>query len=227
MKNLVGTKIGEYEVVETMGSDDGYDYEEITLGELLDRQGLSKDKKIEFANSCFAINIHMLTAAETFDWIMELFDDVGKDERLKGLNAIVLLSLKKKGRGTKYNKLSDERFRELVDKAFEKGISFGFDSCTCCKFVKTIKGRSDFKKLETMSESCESGLYSSYVDVRGDFYPCSFMGGEANWEQGISVANCEDFMKDVWFNERVVKWRKGLIDNKDENGCRVCPNYEV
>jgi hypothetical protein len=61
-----------------------------------------------------------------------------------------------------------------------------------------------------------------YSDVNGDFYPCSFCEGLSDWEHGISIINCEDFMKDIWFNERVVDFRNNLI-----LGGRKCPVYIV
>ena len=59
--------------------------------------------------------------------------------------------------------------------------------------IDSIKGETmkrhihDFEKLKTFAEPCESTLFSSYIDVNGDFYPCSFAENTKGWETGISV----------------------------------------
>lgn len=47
------------------------------------------------------INMHLLVAEETFDDIMETYDDFKKDKRLYNLSSLVLLFLKQRGRGTR------------------------------------------------------------------------------------------------------------------------------
>ena len=167
------------------------------------------------------VNIHCCVSAESYDKIMELFKDYKTDRRLEKLNAIVLLSLKRKGRGINYTPLPFEKFKALVDYAFENKIPLGFDSCSCGKFQKCLDDNQR-KKFDILSEPCESSLYSSFVSVDGEFFPCSFMHGAEGWEKGIDVVNCNDFVKDVWFNERTVAWRKRLLENK-----RNCPVYEI
>ncbi len=54
-------------------------------------------------------------------------------------------------------------------------------------------------------DSCESfGIFSSYINVDGDYYPCSFCEGEKDWKEGISVLDCESFNKDIWLEK---KWK--------------------
>jgi radical SAM protein with 4Fe4S-binding SPASM domain len=102
----------------------------------------------------------------------------------------------------------------------------GFDSCSAQWFELIVNGMDiepEHKKLLIgMSESCESVLMSQYINVKGDFYPCSFSEGTGEWEEGISVLNCTDFAKDVWFHEKTVKWRNNLLTNYCKNGCRSC-----
>jgi MoaA/NifB/PqqE/SkfB family radical SAM enzyme len=65
-------------------------------------------------------------------------------------------------------------------------------------------------------------VFSSYINVKGEFYPCSFTEGTEGWETGIDVSKVESFLKDVWHNERVVAWRTNLL------GCgRSCPIYKI
>ncbi len=167
------------------------------------------------------VNIHQFTSEETYDKILELLSDCGRDERLNGLNAIVFLSLKKKGRGKDFSTLSVEKFKNIIETAFFRNISIGFDSCSYNKFKQALSPEKA-KKVEFLCEPCESALFSSYVNVEGKFFPCSFMEGEEEWKDGIDVVNCNDFLKDVWMNIRVVEWRNKLIKNN-----RNCPCFQI
>lgn len=162
-------------------------------------------------------NIHQMISQETFSQALETIDDIKNDDRLKDLNAIVFLSLKKKGRGSSYNRLTDEQFEELIDKCSELGVSYGFDSCSATKFLKTDNG----KKNSHFVEKCESSLSSGYCNVNGDFFPCSFTEGLGIWEKGISIIEAKSF-DEVWFNPKVQIFREELLMNM-----RNCPIYNV
>jgi hypothetical protein len=164
------------------------------------------------------VNIHQLLAKETKDQVLQLIEDYNKDSRLQNMNAIVFLSLKQKGRGINYARLSDEDFKNIVNICLNKEIRFGFDSCTACKFTNVIKDNPKFRKILPMIEPCESSLFSSYVNVNGDFFPCSF----AEQGEGINVSDCNDFLQDVWYNSKTIEWRNNLIANN-----RNCPIYEI
>lgn len=168
------------------------------------------------------VNIHMMISQETFEQAKETLRDYSIDERLAKLNAVILLSLKTKGRGESHHPLTESQFRELVDYAFDNNISLGFDSCSAPKFAKAIEGRDDEEQLLQCTEPCESTCFSSYVDVGGNFYPCSFCEGIDGWEEGLDVANCNDFIDDVWNHERTKEFRTKLLSN-----CRNCPVFEV
>lgn len=172
------------------------------------------------------VNIHFMIAEETYERAFLLFDEVEKDKRLKDLNAIVFLSLKKKGRAEKgYTQLSQEKFSHLVSVALQKSIAFGFDSCSAQKFLKTIEGHENEEAMKCVTESCESSLFSSYFNVNGDFFPCSFIEGTPGWETGIKLNGSNDFLGELWFNSRVNAFRKSVIDCARCK--RACPHYEV
>lgn len=173
------------------------------------------------------VNIHNMLSVETFDRTLETIDDIKTDERLSGLKAIVFLSLKQKGRGESFTPLSDEQFHQIVSKCKELGISYGFDSCSAAKCAKALVADGVWEQYKDCVEPCESTLFSSYFDVHGDFYPCSFCEGSNGWDTGISGVTCGDFLKDIWFNERVVEFRKNLLSTVDCNGCRNCPMFNV
>ena len=40
------------------------------------------------------------------------------------------------------------------------------------------------------------------------------------WEEGIDLTKIDDFLKDVWFNSRVIETRKKIITTrKNEKSC--------
>ncbi len=160
------------------------------------------------------VNIHFMLAEETVDKARSLIEDRLSDNRIKDMNAIVFLSLKKKGRAkNRYNQLSQEKFDELVTYALSKKVAIGFDSCSAFKFMKAVN---DDKQYEPYIEPCESSLFSSYFNVEAEFFPCSFMEGEAEWKEGIKLEDIDNFNKDLWNNEKVVNFRNRVID------CRSC-----
>ena len=70
-------------------------------------------------------NIHQMVSLESFDQAMETLHDRLTDPRLAKMNAIVLLSLKQKGRGVSFNRLPDEKYKQLIDFALENKIPVG------------------------------------------------------------------------------------------------------
>ena len=176
-------------------------------------------------------NMHIVLSAETYDLVVDTMKDITIDERLKDLNAVVFLSLKQKGRGKDHNKMSTDQFKSIIELAFENSINFGFDSCTAAKFtevLKDIKSESEFKEMLPMIESCESGCFSIYINVDGEVIPCSFTEGTSGWEKGISLLDDNvDFINDIWYGERISKFRKDLLLGQNKDGMRCCPIFEV
>ena len=162
------------------------------------------------------VNIHCMISSETFGEAMMVASDCHTDSRLKNLNAIVFLSLKPKGRGkTGYTRMTDEQFKELVDFALEKNTPFGFDSCTAERFLSATMNHPRHKEFMRYIEPCEAGIYSSYINVKGDYFPCSFIEGVEGWEQGIDTKK-GDFLENVWNNPKTKEFREKII------ACRKC-----
>ena len=170
------------------------------------------------------INIHSMISNETFSRNAYLLQVVKSDHRLRELNAIVFLSLKKKGRGVGYNKMTEAQFKYLIATVFKNKIPFGFDSCTAPKFLDAIKDFPNYKQLEMISEPCESSLFSAYIDVHGNYYPCSFC---ENVIEPISMLQCDNFLNDIWYAKSIVEFRNKLLNNKNKNGIRMCPVYDI
>lgn len=172
------------------------------------------------------INIHFVVHKYSKNMAIETMKDIMTDPRLSKLNAIVFLSLKKKGNGEKLQSLDQEGFEEIMNFAFENNIRFGMDSCSGGKFIKYIKNREDYDKLIKMVEPCESTKISSYINVDGKFYSCSFCENTDSFKEGIDVVNCSNFVDDVWNHEHTQKWRNNLLQ-KNSEGCFDCPVFEV
>lgn len=170
------------------------------------------------------VKIHYMLSEETYDKAFEIIDDISNDKQLRMMQAIVFLQYKAKGRNPDgfHPVLEIEKYRRLIEYCEKNNINYGFDSCSAHCFIECVKDRENSKELISMAEPCESGLFSSYISCKGIFYPCSFAEGEGEWVDGIDVLHCDNFLKDVWFNEKVVKWRKKLISE-----CRECPIYEL
>ena len=174
-------------------------------------------------------NIHKLISLETFDSCIELMKDTKTDPRLEKLNALVFLALKPRGKRNNLHPLGSEKYKEIVDFAFENEVSVGFDSCSAPMFLNAVKDRKNYEDLEQMSEPCESTLFSIFLNVKGLMYPCSFLDDQTT---GLDVVNCSDFLKDVWFNENIAEFRKNLINTEktciiNGKGCRKCPKFDI
>jgi len=166
------------------------------------------------------LNIHAMLSEETYDRCMQVLKDAKTDNRLKKfLNAIVFLWLKPKGRGERLHQVSREKYEALVHYALVNSIKIGFDSCSASNFLK-CPGTEQFKEFV---EPCESTLFSVYVNVLGVAYPCSFSEGVC---KGVSVID-NDFINGVWMSDAFISFRNKVTGNKDENGCRMCPLYEL
>lgn len=200
--------------------DDGW--EEITVSDFLQRENATDDEIKRFSNTYFAINIHQMISVETVHNAIETITDYHTDPRLKGMNAIVFLSLKRKGRGVSHRQLSQDSFNELVNQATELKVPFGFDSCSAHKYLKSIEGHPNYRMIAQNVEPCESTLFSSYVSVDGEFFPCSFSENQPDWDKGIKITEETNFIRDVWLNEKVARFRNKLMQCE-----RNCPLFEI
>lgn len=180
------------------------------------------------------VNIHSMLSQETLVDVCETILDVKRDDRLEKLNAVVILSLKQKGRGVKYTPVSQEHFDEVVLSSMVLGTRIGFDSCSANKFLKTLETLKNcqnvvnnilgntiqLEQMEKYVEPCESGLFSAYVNVDGVYHHCSFAENET---KGVDLKNKNlDFINDVWYSQDMNKWRGKLLSSN-----RNCPIYNV
>ncbi|MCY3414736.1 MAG: hypothetical protein INQ03_24010 [Candidatus Heimdallarchaeota archaeon] len=178
------------------------------------------------------VNIHYMLAEETLEEAFEVIDDIVTDTRLTDLYGIIFLQYKPHGRGigsfTPIKNLM--RFNQLLKKATDMRVSFGFDSCTSPIYMKSIEKDQEFHQKVEYVEPCESGLFSLYCNTKAEFFPCSFMEGENGWENGLKSDHIKDF-SELWNHERLIAWRKQLINSSKHCECdlkiycRSCPNF--
>lgn len=175
------------------------------------------------------VNIHALLAQETLPYFDELIEDIANDDRLSKLNAVVMLSLKQKGRGVHFNRVTEDEFEVLIDKMIKNNVSYGMDSCTAPKFLAYINKHPDMAFLKTYIEPCESLLFSIYVNCEGIVYPCSFAEKESGTKLGggISLLTVEDFDKEVWNSHLVNAYRNEAFCKISKDGCNSCPFFNV
>jgi len=156
---------------------------------------------------------------------MQLIDDIETDPRMKDFNALVFLSAKLRGRAKKndFHLLSQDKYDTIALKAlYSEKISVGMDSCSAFKTLEAYKDEPKYDQIYQSVEPCESSIYSTYINTDGEYFPCSFSEGldhgekSGNWVKGISVLECEDFVKDVWFSGKTRKFADEV------NACRSC-----
>jgi hypothetical protein len=174
------------------------------------------------------VNIHIMVSDETLPFVYEVLRDRRSDPRLANMNAIVFLGVKPKGRASKHFKsLNKEQYKDLIQYSFDAGISFGFDSCSAYSFERAIRELNvpNIEQLLESSEGCESSALSSYINVKGEYWHCSFTEDEPN-QTCVDVTKCEDFLTDVWYSDTVNQFRNKLINNAS-NGCRKCHVFPI
>ena len=158
------------------------------------------------------VNCHQILCEESLEQCHQIIEDKNKDPRLEKLNAIVFLSLKPKGnRNTSHIVTDRKKIVELIRHAINAKVNFGFDSCFAPIFqdiAKDIYPTDRLRGILDCCEPCESfGLFSCYIDVKGYYFPCSFMPQTLDWQEGINMLEVTDFLKDVWFSDKVCRGR--------------------
>lgn len=170
-------------------------------------------------------NIHLMVSEETIDFVYEVLNDRLTDPRLAKMNAIVFLGVKPKGRAaTGFHPLSTAMYTQLVQHCLRLRIPFGFDSCSAPKFESSVRdmqlSEDDCRRMIECSESCESSLFSAYINVHGEYWHCSFAENESG-QKMVSVLAAEDFLRDVWYSPMVCEFREKSLASS-QNSCRRC-----
>lgn len=176
------------------------------------------------------VNIHFMLSDETYDKAFEIVTDMVNDSRLEKMNAIVFLAYKPKGlnKGLFHTVKDSEKYKKLIKYCDDMGVAYGMDSCSAGTYIETIQDNPNKQRMSQFVESCESSLFSGYINWEGKYYHCSFSEGEGAWKDGIDVLNCTSFTDDVWNNKLTKRFREASILSasknpyKDCGDCRVC-----
>ncbi len=182
--------------------------------------------KMLLAEKMKQVNIHYMLSEETYDRAFKIVDEISADPEMKNFNAIVFLQYKSKGKNPdSFNSVLDiAKYKALTKHCESKNIKYGFDSCSGPLFIESILDMDCIQRAftEMFVEPCESGLFSSYINCHGQFFVCSFAEDEDDWKVGLDVLGCDNFLKDIWHNERLIAWRERLLAGK-----RACPIYDL
>ena len=180
---------------------------------------------IERLHYCGAkqINMHVFVSEETYDDVLKAFEDSINDKRLKYLTSIVLLFLKQKGRGIKYTRLSDEKYKSLFQIALDNNIRLGFDICCSHRFTDFIRTyHNQDMNYPQVYDVCDSGRFSCYVNSLGEYCPCSFIEDDGIWKNGPSVLKCHNFIDEIWNGDKSDLYKTMLLSNNNS-----CIYYEI
>lgn len=180
------------------------------------------------------VNIHKLLSEETYQDCFRLIDRVAEDKKkggkLEKLKAIVFLLLKPKGdRNRLHGISSDAQYKAVIEYAQSKDVAIGMDSCSAPMVLRNVPGH-----VIPSIEPCESTLFSIYVNVKGEMFPCSFTEGTPGWETGIDLVNPVAELGGWWYGDRLNQFRKKLLGSSSgcsgcsvQKHCRSCPVYDV
>ena len=173
------------------------------------------------------INFHVVVFDGVCDRILSILDDIKNDDRLKYINAVVLLRYKPKNTTVEiYKQMKKEDYIKIFNHAKDLNIPIGMDSCNAPMYLDIIKNDKDFKLKSSYVDACESTCFSWYINCDGRAYSCSFCenecSGDIDWREGINMYEVNDFVQDVWNHPKTVKFREALIKNG-----RKCPMYNL
>jgi len=164
-----------------------------------------------FVEADIRTNIHFLLRKASLSQATAILNGE-YDDMLKGVNAVIFLTHKAKGRASADNNLEwDDELRTFIAAidARRTVVRIGFDAC----FVPMLLCRTQLDAR--LIDPCECGFFSIYVDEMLNVSPCSFSSGcDYRW-------NLRDLAFERIWNDALSEYR--LIT---KNNCqRVCPAH--
>ena len=163
--------------------------------------------------------MHIVVSNDNMPHLKEVLQDIA-DKKVDGLKSVVLLRIKPKGRAAHMDcKIPMSTYEEIVKFCLDHKISFGFDSCSATPVMEVLKkiGRPE---LCQSCESCESSKLSSYINVKGEYWSCSF-AEETDFMKPIDVLKHKSAIE--WWNSDEVK----RIRFYDKPACKSCPIFDL
>lgn len=180
---------------------------------------LIHDRAKEKFNRELHVNMHIVVSKSNMNHLKDVLKDIA-EKKVDGLKSVVLLRIKPKGRAEKMDcTVPYSIYEELVKYCLDNNISFGFDSCSATPVMDVLK-KIGKPELCSSCESCESSKLSSYINVKGEYWSCSFAEG-TNFIKPINVLEHSSTLE-WWNNDEVKKVR--FCKNP---ACKSCPIYDL
>lgn len=162
------------------------------------------------------VNMHIVVSKDNMAHLKDVLADIAAG-KVEGLKSVVLLRIKPKGRAANMDcAVTKEMYAEIVKYCLDNKISFGFDSCSATTVMNTLV---DLGKPELCSscEACESSKLSAYINVKGEYWSCSFAEG-TDFIKPVNVLEHSN-ASDWWNSDEVCKVR--FCKNPASKSCPV------
>lgn len=162
------------------------------------------------------INMHIVLSKDNMIHIMDVLNDI-KNGKVLGLNSIVFLRIKPVGRASLMDTtITDDELDKVISFCEENNISYGFDSCSAHNVIKLYEKTNRLKNID-FCEPCESSRFSSYINVHGQYWHCSFCENNPNYKP-LNVFDYDDFHS-LWMSKELESFRNPKI--KMSNSCQL------
>jgi radical SAM protein with 4Fe4S-binding SPASM domain len=164
---------------------------------------LDATKVALFADAGIRTNLHYILDNQSLPEATEILE--GRwNHLLHGINGIVFLTFKPKGRGSEERCLEMgpemERFISLIQSGLSRA-RVGFDACFVPVLMRHTHVNTDY------IDSCECGFFSVYIDEKLNVKPCSFSLGDA-----YTFNLAEYDMEDIW-QRKYEAYREEILNN--------------
>lgn len=160
----------------------------------------------------FQVNMHLLVSYETENFVFEVLNDRLHDKRLTDMGAVVLLSLKRKGRGVAFGKMDNGTYQKVIDFLQDHHISYGSDSCGANRLVDCLKNYHKPEKYieEAMSMCCRDG--KCHIATLGARTPLDWSAATSH--ESLSVEYLS-FMHTLNVNKECIGHNDAILMDKD------------
>jgi len=181
-------------------------------------------KRIHDLKNEMHINMHIVLSEDEVQLkhVWDVLNDI-KDGKVVGLRNIVFLRIKPVGRASKMNvKIHLSTYEKVMKFCLDNNIGFGFDSCSAKSAIKALHNLGH-GELEMCCEPCESSKFSSYCNVNGEYWNCSFCERNSIIEP-IQLTDYSDFHEPWSKNQNILKMR---FPKEPLNVNESCPVYHL
>lgn len=165
------------------------------------------------------INMHIVLSKENMDHIFDVLNDI-KNDKLQLMRNIVFLRIKPVGRAARMDtSLSIQEMAQVIEYCDNFNIGYGFDSCSAHNAIEIYKHQKRFDLIK-YCEPCESSKFSSYINVNGIYWHCSFCENLKGYD-GINVLKYDNF-NTIWLGEEIEKFR-----NPETRVSKSCQAFDL